>query len=342
MEMMYPELIVYSIIGAFLILFVWRKRKKFKNGIIVANTKYVKKTRYYKSLMLKYRIYNILIKAVCVLLIITCAILTARIYKTDKEEKEEYNRDIMLCMDVSGSVWDLDEEIIDTFIDLVSKLKDERFGLSAFDSSPVNIIPLTTDYNYAITVLKELKKCFENYHKYAIKTSTGRIYTNTLEEHGLVVNPVHEMFEGAFNGDGSSLIGEGLAYCASTFKKDDDRTKIVILTTDDDVEGSQIISVPEAANYSKSVDVKVYPIGTKSIKSAQRQELIEVANITNGNYYDFSSVSTSDIVDRIQKLNKTAIVKNVAVTKKDLPEIIVPYLFYILPALFVLEWRVRI
>lgn len=338
MEMMYPELIVYSIIGAFIILFVWRKRKKFKNGIIVANTKYVKKTRYYKSLMLKYRIYNILIKAVCVLLIITCAILTARIYKTDKEEKEEYNRDIMLCMDVSGSVWDLDSEIIDTFIDLVSKLKDERFGLSAFNSSPVNIIPLTSDYNYAITILKELKKSFEPWNKATKIYRSDRI---TVFDPNADV-PIINAFEGAFDGDGSSLIGEGLAYCASTFKKDDDRTKIVILTTDDEVQGSQIISVPEAANYSKSVNVKVYPIGTKAIKSAQRQELIEVANITNGNYYDFNAVSTSDIVDRIQKLNKTAIVKNVAVTKKDLPEIIVPYLFYILPALFVLEWRVRI
>ena len=323
MEMMYPELIVYSIIGAFIILFVWRKRKDFKNGIIVANTKYVKETRYYKELMLKYRIYNILIKAACVLMIITCAILTARIFKTDKQEKEVYNRDIMLCMDVSGSVRDLNSEIIDTFIDLVSKLKDERFGLSAFDSSPVNIIPLTSDYNYAISILKELKKSFDN-------TSKN------------VNLSIREAFDGAFDGDGSSLVGEGLAYCSSTFKNDDGRTKIVILTTDDEINGKQIISVLEAANYSKANDVKVYPIGTKSIKISKRQELIEVANTTNGNYYDFSTVSTSDIVDRIQELNKTAIVKNVSVTKKDLPEVILPYLFYILPVLFVLEWRVRI
>ena len=153
---------------------------------------------------------------------------------------------------------------------------------------------------------------------------------------------IREAFEGAFDGDGSSLVGEGLAYCSSTFKNDDGRTKIVILTTDDEINGKQIISVLEAANYSKANDVKVYPIGTKSIKISKRQELIEVANTTNGNYYDFSTVSTSDIVDRIQELNKTAIVKNVSVTKKDLPEVILPYLFYILPVLFVLEWRVRI
>ena len=338
MEMMYPEIIVYAIIGAFIILFVWRKRKKFKKGIIVANTKYVKKTRYYKELMLKYRIYNILIKATCFLMIITCAILTARIYKTDKQEKEVYNRDIMLCMDVSGSVRDLDSEIIDTFIDLVSKLKDERFGLSAFDSSPVNIIPLTSDYNYAISVLKDLQRSFEPWN------NTTKIYKPdriTIFDPNADIS-IRTAFEGAFDGSGSSLIGEGLAYCSSTFKKDDDRTKIVILTTDNEVQGNQIISVPEAANYSKENDVKVYPIGTKSIKNSKRQELIEVANITNGNYYDFKDVSTSDIVDRIQKLNKTAIVKNVSVTKKDLPEIIVPYLFYILPILFVLEWRVRI
>ena len=327
MEIMYPEIITYALIASGILLLVWRKRKKFKKGVMVANTKYVKKTTYYKSLILRYRFYNILIKALCILTILTAAILTARIYKTKKHEEEIYNRDIMLCMDVSGSVFNLDAEIIGTFIDIVSRLKDERFGISAFDSAPVTVLPLTNDYNYAISVLEQLKDAF---------TGGNNLYG------GYDYTMLRSLFAGAYSGRGSSLIGDGLAYCASTFKKDDDRTKIVILTTDDEINGKQIISVLEAANYSKANDVKVYPIGTKSIKISKRQELIEVANTTNGNYYDFSTVSTSDIVDRIQELNKTAIVKNVSVTKKDLPEVILPYLFYILPVLFVLEWRVRI
>ena len=144
-KLMYPMIIVYALILSFLILFVWRKKKKYKNGVMMGNSKYIKKNPYYKKILVKYRIYNILIKALCILIIFITAYLTARLYKTDKHVEKMYNRDIMLCMDVSGSVYNLDAEIIDTFIDIVSNLKDERFGISAFDSSPVNILPLTND-----------------------------------------------------------------------------------------------------------------------------------------------------------------------------------------------------
>ena len=326
-EIMYPEIITYALIASGVLLLVWRKRKKFKKGVMVANTKYVKKTTYYKSLIIRYRFYNILIKALCILTILTAAILTARLYKTKKHEEEIYNRDIMLCMDVSGSVFKLDGDIIGTFIDIVGKLKDERFGISAFDSAPVTILPLTNDYNYAITVLKQLQEAF--------KTSSSGYF-------GYDYMLIRSLFAGAYSGKGSSLIGDGLAYCASTFKKDDDRTKIVIFTTDNELAGRQIISVPQAAAYAKKNDVKVYPIGTETIKSLKKEELVEVAKVTGGEYYDYRNFSTDDIAAKIEALNKTAIIKNVSVTKHDLPELVFPFLLYLIPILLVLDWRVRI
>ena len=52
-SIMYPEIILYALIIAGVILLIWRKKKKFKNGIIVANTKYVKKTGYFKYYVAK-------------------------------------------------------------------------------------------------------------------------------------------------------------------------------------------------------------------------------------------------------------------------------------------------
>ena len=326
-KLMYPMIIVYALILSFLILFVWRKKKKYKNGVMIGNSKYIKKNPYYKKILVKYRIYNILIKALCILIIFITAYLTARLYKTDKHEEKMYNRDIMLCMDVSGSVYNLDAEIIDTFIDIVSNLKDERFGISAFDSSPVNILPLTNDYDYAIEVLKSLKEGF------AIDSTYG--YRN--------YSVIRALFTGAYSGrSGSSLIGDGLAYCASTFKKDDDRTKVVILTTDNSLAGTALISLDESAGYCKKNDVKVYPIGTKNITDRNREGLVNTANVTGGKYYDFKNFSTNEIASQIENLTKTEIVKNSYITNHDFPEVIFPYIFILLPFMFVLSWRVRI
>ena len=324
---MYPEIITYALLASFLLLFVWRKRSKFKKGIMVANTKYVKNTKYYKKLMLRYRIYNLLIKFVCIALIILSAILTSRLYRTKDHEEEFNNRDIMLCMDISGSVNPLNKEIIDTMKETVSRLKDERFGISVFNKSPVTVLPLTTDYNYALSVLDMISSALGN----NVSTQYSQNYINQF------------LTAGTSTGNrGTSLIGDGLAYCASSFAQGDDRTKIIILTTDNEVAGQEIITVPEASAYSKSVDVKVYPIGTKSIKETERQGLIDVATTTGGAYYDFANFSTDEIAKKIEELNKSAIVKNMYVTRHDLPELIFSYLLYIIPVLLILDWRVRI
>jgi len=326
LEMMYPEIIAYALIASFVLLLVWRGKKKFKKGVMVANTKYIKKTSIYKRMLVKYHFYNILIKATCILLIFVCAVLTTRINRTDRFEEEFNNRDIMLCMDVSGSVQSLNKDIIETLKETVKTLKDERFGISVFDGVPLSLVPLTTDYNYALDILDQISEALN----YTYSSSNNRFIRDFLTA-------------GTQNYTrGSSLVGEGLAYCAASFKKNDDRTKIIILTTDNEVYGDQLVTVPEASSYARANGIKVYPIGTKTIGPTERIELVDVANNTGGVYYDFSSFSTDAIAEKINQLNKSAIIKNVYVRKKDMPEIIFPYMLYIVAILFVLDWRVRI
>ena len=342
LKIMYPEIIPYALLIAFLLLFVWRRRKKYKKGILVANTKYVKKSMYFKFLFAKYHFYNILIKALCILIIFTAAFLTARIYKTDEHTEEYFNRDIMLCLDVSGSVWDLDGDMLKTFIDVVSKMKDQRFGLTLFDNSPVTIIPLTNDYDYAISVLKELSVSFDAVNNMRDSRYRANSYTS-LSSINYYQSYVQDLIAGTREGQGSSLIGDGLAYCASSFKKDKDRTKVVILGTDN-FTGKGIFTVEEAADYSKKNSVKIYSIGTTTIsnKPDARQELIDISKKTGGQYYDYASFSTDEISKKIDELDKTAIVKESYITNEDLPEIVFPYLLYLIPILFLLDWRVRI
>ncbi len=328
---MYPEIIVYSIIAAFLLLFVWRKKMRFKKGIIVANTKFIKNTKYYKKLLLKYRFYNIIIKILCISLVIGSAVLTARVYKIDKDEEEVFNRDIMLCMDVSGSMDSLNTQVLLSMKDIVSGLKDERFGITLFDSSPLNIVPFTTDYDYSSYMLDEINNAL-----YIKKAFSGTIRgLNTA-----IVSGVRAR-------DGASLIGDGLAYCASTFKKDEERTKVIILTTDN-MAGKGLLSVSEAADYCKENNIKIYAIDTEYLSNyivatvnRYSRELQEISKKTGGEYYSYKSVSVNDIINRIEELEKTS-VKNYKISKNDLPELIFPYLLFLLPILLIMEWRVKL
>ena len=341
-SIMYPEIILYALIIAGVILLIWRKKKKFKNGIIVANTKYVKKTGYFKYLNTKYHLYNILIKVTCILLILVYAVLSARLYKVKKHDEEFNNRDIMLCMDFSGSVKNLNKDIIETMKETVQTLKDERFGISIFDNTAITLVPLTTDYNYVLYTLDLMKEYINS--SFSTLDNCQRSYGNNITKRNQCEFLASLFNEGVKAFEGSSLIGDGVATCANAFKSNDNRTKIIILTTDNMVSGKQTVTIKEAAAYAKQKEIKVYPIGTKTIRTRNeyRQGLVDLASTTGGVYYDFEDYSTKEINKKIEELNKSAIIKTAYVTKKDLPEMIVPYLLYILPVLFILDWRVRI
>ena len=332
LEIMYPRIIIYSLIISVGLLFVWKAQKNFKKGIIVANTHYVKSTKYYRQIMIRYRIYSILIKAVCFALIFACAFLTSRYYELHKMGEEVHNRDIMLCMDISGSVNTLNQSLVKTMKETISALKNERFGITVFDSMPYTLVPLTSDYKYALSILDQVEKSLKTkYNPFA--PDSGSYVRDFL--YGGVQNTSNDA-------RGYSLVGDGLGYCATNFKKEDKRTKVIILTTDNEVVGEQILTVPESATYCRNNGIKIYSIGTENISEDAKNELVNASNKTGGKYYDFKSYSTKEIASEIESLSKSAITKSVRIETKDYPEIIVPYLLYLIPILFILDWRIRL
>ena len=76
--MEYADIVIYSIIAIIIIFFIVRKSKKYKKGVIVANAKYVKNTKLYKTLLLKHRIYKFLTIVFIIVAIMSSAFLLAR------------------------------------------------------------------------------------------------------------------------------------------------------------------------------------------------------------------------------------------------------------------------
>ncbi|WP_244303031.1 vWA domain-containing protein [Leucobacter coleopterorum] len=68
-------------------------------------------------------------------------VVTARPMSTHLIQPENANRDVVLCLDVSGSMSEVVTEVIEVFEKLLPDLKGERIGLTIFNSSPVQVFP---------------------------------------------------------------------------------------------------------------------------------------------------------------------------------------------------------
>ncbi|HLS33930.1 MAG TPA: hypothetical protein VK039_10100, partial [Brevibacterium sp.] len=72
-------------------------------------------------------------------------------------------RDVMLCLDVSGSMIGFDAEIMESYIEMVDSFDGERIGMTIFNATAVTVFPLTDDYDMAKEFLEEAHEGFSSY-----------------------------------------------------------------------------------------------------------------------------------------------------------------------------------
>lgn len=231
------------------------------------------------------------------------------------------NRDIMLCLDVSGSMSEVDLEIIDVFENLLDGFEGERLGLTIFNSSPVQVFPLTDDYDFIREHLQSLRRSFD--------------YTDSVPEH----------YSGTLNGPGASLIGDGLTACAMRFDHvEEERSRTIIFASDNEVNGASIVSVPEAAAFAKSMGVRVFAINPVAGKDAtMTQELADAAALTGGKAYELRDATTvDDIVTEVQQQAATQLKGQVQIIWSDSPNLALAVLAVLSIGFVALMWRVRL
>ncbi len=322
MEIRHPILSILIILGVITYLIITKsKKKKQKNGSKIANTNYIKNTTYYKKLKRKYILYKGICLTLFIIAIISSSLLLGRINKTEKTISEKYNRDIILCMDVSASVDDLNIEIIENLKETVQALKGERFGVSIFNTTSILATPLTDDYEYVLEVLNKIEESIKanDFRKYGgyigddFYYVRNYVYSGTLEES---------------TNRGSSLIGDGLASCTYSFPNiKTQRSRIIILSTDNDLAGQPIVTLKQASEIAKERKIKLFGIGTSLIKKEDQELLKEAVEITGGKYYSQSSNNVSNIIQDIEKTTKTSLKKHNIVKKQDIPNIPFSILF---------------
>ncbi|WP_247045844.1 vWA domain-containing protein [Arthrobacter rhizosphaerae] len=279
------ELIFWWVLPAALVMAgaaVWWGLRQYKAGNArrrpVAHGDRLTALPEYQAAVRRYRRWLLVMAVAAGLLVTACTVAAARPAERSNVRPEQHNRDIVLCLDASGSMSSADSAVVETFGRLAQEFDGERIGLTIFDSTAVQVFPLTDDYEYVAEQLKEARRAFDGESEAA------------------------GFLDGTWGGEGSSLIGDGLASCVRSFPKTDgepgavqhqssqQRSRSIILATDNYLSGNPIFTLDEAGALALESGVRIYALnpgdydfgGDPGQPGAQ---LRSVAEKTNGGYY---------------------------------------------------------
>lgn len=320
-------------------------REKFSVGVKASNTSLIKSTKLYKSLNRQYNILRVCLAVGMIGCILSSLFLVARPYKTQDVYTGVKKRDIIICMDVSYSLYDLNMELVDYLKGVVNGLAGDRIGVNIFNTSSVTYVPMTDDYDYVAMKLGELtdyfvmqkelyEEIYDVYGDYPIDypDDVYARYEELKEKLSYYdAGTLHHNYE-----KGSSLIGEGLGTALYSFPYlgEKDRTRFIILSTDNELNERwgyrQIMDAHAAAGYCQSNDVTVYGIFPDEKDfydpeyysySACKSDLNKAIETTGGTLYvRTDQLPVSAIVQDIQK--KEVITFNMVMSREsqDMPQ----------------------
>ena len=314
------------VIGAVAWLVIRRERSRdaaAAASLPVANSERLTQLPGYQRALRRYRALVFGLVASIVLVLVAGVGLSMRFARLDVTQPDLKNRDIVLCLDVSGSMIDYDTEVVDVFSDLAERFQGERISLVVFNASAVTYFPLTSDYDY-------IQKQFAQLQDEFAADEEGTYYRGTLL------------------GNGSSLVGDGLATCAVRFDATDEpRSRSVILVTDNLIAGEPIFTLPEAGELASERDVRVYGINpgdteAKGYLDGLAREFEQVVTSTGGSYFALDDPQgIPSIVDEITAQQAALMRGPVQLVRSDEPGILLGIGALGITGMLVLAWRLK-
>ncbi|HWI42896.1 MAG TPA: hypothetical protein VNS81_04715 [Nocardioides sp.] len=233
-------------------------------------------------------------------------VLAGRIQERQTIERSDRTRDIMLCLDASGSMAEVDSQVLGEFRKIVEGLQGERIGLTIWSGVAINVFPLTDDYDFVQEQLSEAEKAF----------GSGGVYS---DEYGLFTAGT------VVDWEVQSQLGDGLASCAQRFdRKEEQRSRAIVLASDNEPIGEGIFTVPEAARLAQDKGIVVHGIAapaTARRPSAARE--FELAATSTGGTFSLLGAdgSTAAVVEAIGRLRSRKIDRPPIVQVADRPHL---------------------
>jgi len=318
----------------------FRRRRKFKGGTKAAEADYIKEIPYFRRKMRIYKVLKFILSTIIIVNLLISGFLMAMPYKTEVNEIKNMNRDIILCMDISTTVDHLNFELVGKLKEVVENLNGERFGIVIFNTSPLYLCPLTTDYEQVINELDIIEEALDL--RYDYYNGSGS-YSNRLVELDEYISA------GTLVGNeerGSSIIGDGLAAAALDFtniEEDPDRSRIIIFSTDNDLQGDEIITLPEAGQLCVDRGITVYGIGTEQMYPSDKAMMRDAVEMTGGEfYYGEDSRVVSNIIDNIQEHVASLDTIEYEISETVTPEIPFIILLISMACMILLQWLCKV
>ena len=347
MDIMYKWVIVLGILviaGICFWLYKYSNKitNEFNGGLRAANTQKIRSSQLYIELFKQYRIIRAVLIAGLILCMLSSVILISRPFKSKDVVNGVKKRDIIICLDVSYSLYELNAEITEYLKGVVKGLEGDRIGVSIFNTSSVTYVPLTDDYDYVVQKLDELdeyfalqKDMYDNfYNKYEYLSDMTEDEKQKFQE----LDEKLSYYEAGtlYRSDekGSSLIGEGLGSALYSFPYigEADRTRVIIMCTDNELNEyfPQIMTLSDASEACKNNKTTVFGIFPSEEKFYLPQEYsyelcssefkTAVENTGGKFYVRTDQHPVSEIVQDIQK-QEAMMVKVVSSRENvDIPE----------------------
>lgn len=316
-------LLAIAAITATVILVRRRRRARREAALPVAHSGRLTGLSSYRKALARYRALLAGAAALAVVALLASVTLSSRPAAESMVQPDLASRDIVLCLDISGSMIVFDEAILKVFGELSEEFTGERISLVLFNASAVTYFPLSSDYGY-------IQRQFERLQE-ALLAEDESIYAGTQF------------------GDGSSLIGDGLASCALRFDTpEEDRSRSIILATDNQLAGEPIFSMPEAGALAASKGIRVYGINPGDTEGRTylddlSVEFESVVEQTGGSYYPLDDPSAiPGIVAAISAEQAKATGGIPQLVRHDEPGI--PFLLLLVGfgGFLLLAWRLRL
>lgn len=234
---------------------------------------------------LRQRVLGLLPYSRALVLLLGIIALSRPQYGTTEYDVSTRGLDIVLCIDVSGSMQAQDflpnriEAAKKSAIEFVRSRNTDRIGVTLFGAETAILAPFTLDMN-------------------ALETLLDAIYIGIINQNG-------------------TAIGDGLGLSARMFEDSEAESKVILLLTDGENNMGRLEPF-QAADIARALGIRVYTIGVGRDARASgglmfggradfdSRELIAIAERTGGRYFHASNErALSQIYEEIDKLERT-------------------------------------
>lgn len=248
--------LVAAVLVAVIAIFRGRRRPP-RDGMPVYSLDDDLNTEHASHLFHLWRLLGRIAVAALVAALAICTVLIARPAHVDRDAERSSSRDIVLCLDVSGSALPYDRAVIETYLELVSHFQGERIALSIFNSTSRTVFPLTDDYDL---VSSQLTKAADALRGVESQDDIDKMSDKDYQK-------IADWLEGTQNRKNStSLIGDGLVSCAAMipgFAYGDtsgaarQRPASIVLATDNVASGTPTYSLAQALDMTEASHISV-------------------------------------------------------------------------------------